>query len=70
MVINRPKFYINLTNLFLFRKVPYKLSSSRKRGIRGRLKNVENILNLLNSTRIKSTALVILKTSIQILYYS
>lgn len=43
---------------FIYRKVPYKLSSSRKRGIRERLKNVESILNLLNLTGIKSNALV------------
>ena len=40
------------------RKIPYKLSSSRKRRIRDRLKNVENILNVLNSTGIKLNALV------------
>lgn len=44
----------------IFRKVPYKLSQSRKRGIRERLRNVESVLNLLNSTGIKLNSLVLI----------
>ena len=43
----------------VIRKVPYKLSSSRKRGIRERLKNAEKIIDLLNSTGINTKSLVI-----------
>lgn len=47
-----------MCDYYYFRKVPYKLSASRKRGVRERLKNVESVLNLLNSTGIKLNALV------------
>ena len=35
-----------------FKKVPWKISSTRKRHIRERLKNVENTLNILNDVGI------------------
>ena len=44
----------------IYRKVPFKLSSSRKRGIRDRLKNVECVINIINSTGIKMKSLVTL----------
>ena len=40
------------------RKTPYKLNSLRKRSVRNRLKNVEGIIGLINSTGIKFKALV------------
>ena len=62
--------------LYLTRKIPYKLSSSRKRGIRERLKNVQSVLNLLNSKSkhffspgyrtLKSTAEKLLRPAFQL----
>lgn len=50
--------FTNVKNLKVNRKTPYKMSQSRKRHIRERLKNVENTLNILNSLGIKMKALV------------
>ena len=40
------------------RKLPYKMSQTRKRHVRERLKNVEDTLNLLNNLGLQMKALV------------
>lgn len=40
------------------RKIPYKMSQSRKRHVRERLRNVENTLNILNGLGVQLKALV------------
>jgi hypothetical protein len=52
-------YCLNLEKYYHFiRKVPYKLSRERKRGIRERLRNVEKVINILNTTGIRTQSLV------------